>query len=210
MPNTGPLLQIDRVGVAYSGQPAIVHDWSATLGPGVTLLFGDTGSGKTTLLRALAGDQPITGRLRLNGVALDDDECAYRDALCWLADATDAHDQAVVDTLPATLGVDPARWSAHAEAFGLGPHRAKPLYMLSTGSRRKVGLAAALASTRALTLLDEPTGALDAPSIAHLMRSLAQIAQRRERIVVVASSQALPDTIALSATLTLPLGSQGA
>ncbi|MES1161821.1 MAG: hypothetical protein ABUL50_02005, partial [Rhizobacter sp.] len=107
--------------------------------------------------------------------------------------------------LPAALGVDEARWAAHAQAFGLGPHLAKPLYMLSTGSRRKVWRAAALASTRALTLLDEPTGALDAPSVAHLMRALEDLAERRDRIVIVASSQPLPESITPAATISLPI-----
>jgi ABC-type multidrug transport system ATPase subunit len=200
-----PTLRLERVGCAYPDQPALVQNWCATLNPGVTLLLGDTGSGKSTLLRVLAGEQRASGRLVLNGIDLDQDERAYRDHVCWIDPAADADDQAVVDTLPAALGVDETRWTAHARAFGLGPHLAKPLYMLSTGSRRKVWLAAALASARALTLLDEPTGALDAPSVAHLMRTLAELAQRGDRIVVVASSQPLPESIALAATISLPI-----
>jgi ABC-type multidrug transport system ATPase subunit len=203
-----PTLELDRVGIAYPDQTPLARDWSATLVPGITLLFGDTGSGKTTLLRVLAGEQRASGRLVLDGVDLDRDERAYRDRVCWLASADDAHEQTVVGALPAVLGADEALWATHAQAFALGPHLAKPLYMLSTGSRRKVWLATALATRRALLLLDEPTGALDAPSIAHLMRALAEAAERRERIVVVASSQDLPETIALSERIELPI--QGA
>ena len=53
------------------------------------------------------------------------------------------------------------RW---LDAFALRPHIDKPLYMLSTGSRRKVGLVGAAASGAALTLLDTPFAALDGPS----------------------------------------------
>jgi len=203
-----PTLELDRIGIAYPDQAPLTSDWSARLVPGVTLLFGDTGSGKTTLLRVLAGEQRASGRLVLDGIDLDRDERAYRDRVCWLAAVDDAHDQTIVSTLPALLGADAAMWAAHAQAFALGPHLAKPLYMLSTGSRRKVWLATALATRRALLLLDEPTGALDAPSIAHLMRALAEAAERRDRIVVVASSQDLPETIALNARIELPI--QGA
>lgn len=204
-----PTLELDRLDVAYPGEAPLVSAWSATLRPGVTLLLGDTGSGKSTLLRVLAGEQPRAGgRLSLNGIDVDRDERAYRDRVGWF-DPTDAtHDEAVVSTLPALLAADDARWHAHAQAFGLTPHLAKPLYMLSTGSRRKVWLAAALASRRALLLLDEPTGALDARSIAHLMTALADEATRAERIVIVASSQPLPPSIALAASVELPI--QGA
>jgi energy-coupling factor transporter ATP-binding protein EcfA2 len=51
------------------------------------------------------------------------------------------------------------------EALDLTPHLEKPLYMLSTGSKRKVWLAAALASGATLTLLDEPFAAPDKSSI---------------------------------------------
>jgi ATPase subunit of ABC transporter with duplicated ATPase domains len=46
-----PILQIDALGFAYPDQPAIASNWTASVGPGVTLLYGDTGAGKTALLR---------------------------------------------------------------------------------------------------------------------------------------------------------------
>ena len=51
------------------------------------------------------------------------------------------------------------------QAFELTPHLEKPLYMLSTGSKRKVWLAAAFASGAAVTLLDQPFAALDKASV---------------------------------------------
>jgi ABC-type multidrug transport system ATPase subunit len=93
------------------------------------------------------------------------------------------------------------------EGFALGPHLHKPMFMLSTGSRRKVWLAAALASSRPLTLLDEPTGGLDAPAREYLSRALSALAAQRERAVVVASGEGLA-AVALTGTITLPF--QGA
>ena len=78
------------------------------------------------------------------------------------------------------------------------------MYMLSTGSKRKVWLAAALAGGRALTLFDEPTGGLDAASIACLWRALGGIAQRADRAVVIASAERI-DRVPLAATIELPL-----
>lgn len=199
-------LTIRDLTVAYPDSAPIVAGWHAALAPGVTLVEGDTGSGKSTLVRVLAGEQRAQGgALALGGLALDRNESAYC-AQVWCFDpATDAHDHALTETLPGALAIDAAAWHAHARAFGLEPHFGKAMYMLSTGSRRKAWLAAAMACARPLVLLDEPTAALDAPSIAHLMRALGELARRRERIVVVASSQALPESIALEARYALPL-----
>jgi ABC-type cobalamin/Fe3+-siderophores transport system ATPase subunit len=65
-------------------------------------------------------------------------------------------------------------------------------------------LAAALASGCALTLLDEPVGALDAPSVAYLMQALGAFAASSDRAIVVASSERL-DTLPLAAVIELPL-----
>jgi ABC-type multidrug transport system ATPase subunit len=55
--------------------------------------------------------------------------------------------------------------NALVTALQLTPHLDKRLNMLSTGSRRKVGLVAALASGATVTLLDQPFVSLDASSI---------------------------------------------
>jgi len=78
------------------------------------------------------------------------------------------------------------------------------MYMLSTGSKRKVWLAAALASGRALTLLDEPAGALDGASVRFLWRSLAELAERPDRAIVVASAERI-DSVPLVGLMELPL-----
>ncbi|MFY8042514.1 MAG: ABC transporter ATP-binding protein, partial [Rhodoferax sp.] len=72
-----------------------------------------------------------------------------------------------------------------ANALGLADHLAKPLYMLSTGSKRKVWLTAAIASGAALTLLDEPFAALDKASIRCLLDVL-HAAEVGSRIWVIA------------------------
>jgi ABC-type multidrug transport system ATPase subunit len=81
-----------------------------------------------------------------------------------------------------------AGWNALVDGFDLLPHRLKPLHTLSTGSRRKVGLAAALACGRPLILLDEPGAALDSSSARHLWRALEALARRGDQLVVVASA----------------------
>ena len=208
--STPPILHIDHLRFAYPGDPPIAAGWSATIGAGVTLLHGDTGSGKSTLLRVLAGTLPATGgRLTLAGASLPGAAEAYRHQVFFVDPSTDAFDAMGVEECAASLRsadapFDAARWQALVDSFSLAPHLAKKMFMLSTGSKRKVWLAAALASSRPLTLLDEPTAGLDAGSMRCLWRTLAEVAQEGDRAVIVASGERIGD-VPLAGTITLPL-----
>ena len=72
------------------------------------------------------------------------------------------------------------------EALGLGPHQHKKLFMLSTGSRRKVALVGLLASGSTVTCLDQPFAALDAASAGVLRDFLSDAADHASRTWVIA------------------------
>jgi energy-coupling factor transporter ATP-binding protein EcfA2 len=74
--------------------------------------------------------------------------------------------------------------------------------MLSTGTRRKIFLAAAFASGAAVTLLDEPFAALDKASINMMLELLQEAASHRSRAWVVADYVA-PHGVALAASIAL-------
>ena len=141
------------------GDRAVFEGLGFTIGPGLSLVRGGDGRGKTSLLRLLAGAmQPTAGRLR--GVP---------EAVCFEQPADPAHDQTVARTWLDAVARRHADWNMAcardaADAFGLQEHIDKPLFMLSTGSRRKLGLVAAAASGAPLTLLDTPYAALDSAS----------------------------------------------
>ena len=107
--------------------------------PGLTAVVGDEGSGKTHLLRTLAS--------------------AHADAL-WLDLRLPEHGQQTPRQFWAELQTRQPHWQADwqtelAEALQLNAHVDKALYMLSTGSRRKVALVGLLASGCAsLVVLD--------------------------------------------------------
>jgi len=90
----------------------------------------------------------------------------------------------------------------HIEGLSLAPHLDKPLFALPTGSRRKVLMAAALASQATVTLLDQPFMALDRPSIDYLLGVLAEAAQHPHRAWVVADYEA-PMGVALARVIEL-------
>jgi ATPase subunit of ABC transporter with duplicated ATPase domains len=93
-------------------------------------------------------------------------------------------------------------WQHHIDGFGMAPHAAKTLYMLSTGMRRKAALAAVLASGAALLLLDEPTAGLDGPSIAWLVQAL-QARARQPRCATLMVSGAVPPGLDLAGQVVL-------
>ena len=195
-----PVLRVRDLSFAHPGQPALLRGWSADIPTGLTLIEGDVGAGKTSLLRLLAGEWigefGNGGELCLCGQRFDADPAAYRQQVCWF----DPCDPADDDLTPAGWlaafsarypGTDAGVWQRLIVAFGLTPHLAKPLYALSTGTRRKAGLALALSAGCALTLLDEPAAGLDGPSLRFLSQALNEAAGHPDRAIVVAGSPGL-------------------
>jgi ABC-type Mn2+/Zn2+ transport system ATPase subunit len=88
------------------------------------------------------------------------------------------------------------------QGLSLAQHQDKALYMLSTGSKRKVWLAAAFASGAVVTLLDEPFAALDKASINLVLELLHDAATNATRAWVVADYEA-PRGVPLAATIAL-------
>jgi ABC-type multidrug transport system ATPase subunit len=82
-----------------------------------------------------------------------------------------------------------AALDSHVAGFALAAQLAVPLRALSTGTQRKVWIAAALVSGTDAMLLDEPISALDAVSHAHLSEALAVCAVERRRICIIASHE---------------------
>ena len=204
---TSAVLRIDRLCLRWPDGATQFANLALAVGPGVTLLHGDSGSGKTTLLRIVAGDLAADGRIALRGRTREDDRAAWSRDIGVL-DADDEHlDALTPDGVMAAVrerhgALDETTWRRHVEAFGLQPHLAKAMFQLSTGSRRKVVLAALLAACCPLTLLDEPGAGLDAASLRHLRRALAEAAAQRGRATLVVAGCAL-DGLECNATVTL-------
>ncbi len=207
-----PVLTADRLSFSHPHQPAppLFDQLCLVLQPGVTWLCGDEGSGKTTLLQLLAGLIPTPGHLQIQGVSLTDNRPAYQRKVAWLDPRDTALDGQTARQIFAALpppqtgdGPDASqRLDQHIEGLSLAPHLDKMLTMLSTGTRRKVLLAAALAAESPLTLLDQPFKALDRPSIDYLLALLAEATGHPRRAWVVADYVA-PPGVALAGVIEL-------
>lgn len=155
------------------------------LPPGLVAVTGDERTGKTSLLRRLAGDLPAQYGVRAVPGAL------------WLDPSLPGRDQETPEQVWAALRARHPGWDAGllddlADAVDLTPHRGKGLFMLSTGSRRKVALCGLLAAGAPVTCLDQPYAALDMASVRVLRSVLADAAAHARRTWVVADYEADP------------------
>lgn len=201
------ILEVEGLSFHYP-QRGLFADWSACIAPGVTAVRGDESSGKTTLLRLMAGELSAqAGRLQINTSDLLRDPDAYRAQVFWADPRSTALDHVTPVDYFKSLGpryalFDPPMLDELVDRFSLREHQHKPMYMLSTGSKRKVWLAAAFASGAPVTLLDEPFAALDKASIHVVKALLNNAAAHPARAWVVADYEA-PDDVTLAATIDL-------
>lgn len=141
---------------------------------GLNAVVGDEGSGKTCFLRQLCE--------------------AYPEAMC-LDTRLPEYDQVTPEAFWAECKSSWPLWSDGlcndlCAALGLKDHLGKKLFMLSTGSRRKVALIALLSSGAKFVCLDQPFAALDQASIVVLIDFLNDMAENPIRAWLVADYEA--------------------
>ena len=201
------ILDVKDLGFCYP-ERELFAGLSAAISSGVTFVSGGDGSGKTTLLRLLAGELAAdAGEFSIHGVTLHTHAKAYRRQVFWTEPRTDAFDQLTpahyFNVQRSTYaGFDDGVLATCVDGLALAPELQKQIFMLSTGSKRKVWLAAAFASGAALTLLDMPFAALDKASIGFVLALLQDAATDPTRAFVVAD-YAAPAGVPLAGVIDL-------
>jgi ABC-type multidrug transport system ATPase subunit len=160
------------------GRREVLRDFSASFPTGVTLLVGPNGSGKTTVLNLVAGViVPDAGSIRV----LDTPAATAKGRVFLAPSAAPAipwlTGRAFIEFAASLFATrSPRPVIEHiVGGFGLAPHIDKPLGEMSSGTAKKMVIAAAFASGAPVLLFDEPTNELDAASITFFLEIVRDI-----------------------------------
>ena len=189
-------IQVQHVEMVFETRKRDFHalhdiDLSVAKGEFVTLI-GHSGCGKSTLLNLIAGLlAPTAGVLLCDEREIADPgpERAVvfqnHSLLPWLTCFDNVH--LAVERVfggSETKAQLRARTQAALELVGMGHALAKRPHEISGGMKQRVGIARALAMEPKVLLMDEPFGALDALTRAHLQDELLKIVARTKSTVV--------------------------
>jgi ABC-2 type transport system ATP-binding protein len=194
------MIEVVDVSHHYGVRPVLQHV-SLSVGRGeIVALMGPNGMGKTTLLAVVAGALwPLSGYVQIDGKrrrGSPEEELAirrqvvYLPAEPWLPRSHTArewllavgrlysiHDDRLMEHIPRLL-----------ELFDLTAQMDQAISSCSTGQRKKLALAGALATEAPVMLLDEPfAGGMDPSGILALKRLFLHHRELRDRTILMAT-----------------------
>lgn len=180
---TAKFIDISRVDMRF-GQFHALHDINLTVEQGeFVTLIGHSGCGKSTLLNLAAGlERPSSGVLVCSGreIAGPGPERAVvfqnHSLLPWLTCFENVYlaVERVFSGKERRGQLEERTWQA-LELVGLAAAGGKRPNEISGGMKQRVGIARALSMEPKVLLMDEPFGALDALTRAHLQDELMRI-----------------------------------
>ncbi len=191
-----PIIRIQQVSQCFntaSGEFLALDNVSFDIHPGETLsLIGHSGCGKSTLLNLIAGlTQPSSGVLlcenrEISGPGPERAVVFQNHSLLpWLT-AYQNVELAVQQVFKGQMNKsEMSEWIEHnLNRVQMSHAMHKRPAEISGGMKQRVGIARALAMKPRVLLLDEPFGALDALTRAHLQDSVMRIQQELKTTIV--------------------------
>ncbi len=189
-----PFLEISRLTVAFPRAPLpVLQEVDLRLERGeYVAVIGHSGCGKSTLLNVVAGLLPASlGGVMLEGIEVNspgpDRAVVFQNhsLLPWLTCYENVR-LAVDRTLSKKMSkAERHDWTLRNLALVKMDHaKDKRPAEISGGMKQRIGIARALAMQPKVLLLDEPFGALDALTRAHLQDELLKIVARTQSTVV--------------------------
>lgn len=167
-------------------------------------LLGPNGAGKTTTLECLEGmRKPDSGRLRVAGADPQTEEKKLRASLGVQLQSSSLPDCITVSEAMEMI----CAWNRKdfradlLKRFGLEDLLKKQYQALSTGQKRRLHLALALAGSPEVVILDEPTAGLDVQGRAQLHDAIRELKKEKVTILMathdMAEAESLCDRIAI-------------
>jgi len=173
----------------------------------LVVLLGPSGSGKTTLLNQIGAlEEPTSGAVEANGVALNDlddkGRTGYRLSSIGFVfqfynlvpTLTAKENVALIAELASSDGLQ--RTEAVLAQVGLADRMDHFPGQLSGGEQQRVSIARGLVKDPPLMLCDEPTGSLDVESGISILNLLRDVTRDRERSVLIVTHNAVTAQIA--------------
>lgn len=178
---------MENVSVSFGAQP-VLRQFGLHVQPGeLVSLVGASGAGKTTIFRLLTGLlQPDSGTIRVMGQPPAPGRVGYmpqRDCLMpWRTALDNAAAGLEVQGVPLPQARQQARDLWHN--FGLNGCEEQYPHQLSGGMRQRVAFLRTVLGGHQVLLLDEPFGALDALTRAHMQQWLLGLWERLGKTVL--------------------------
>jgi Cu-processing system ATP-binding protein len=187
---TEPLVRITNLAKAFGSLP-VLHSVDLAVRPGrVMAIVGPNGAGKTTLIKSLLGlTHPDAGEIWFAGSGVSGDE-AYRARIGYMPQIARYPENLTGAELLAMLkdlrGAGARLDEELIDLLDLESALAKPLRVLSGGTRQKVNAVMAFLFAPELLVLDEPTAGLD-PLSSRILKDKILAARASGRTFIVTS-----------------------
>ena len=187
---TEPMVRITALSKTF-GALNVLRSVDLAVRPGrVMAIVGPNGAGKTTLIKSVLGlMHPDAGSISIAGVRVDGDD-GYRSRIGYMPQIARYPENLTGAELIAMLkdlrGPGAPLDEELIHVFGLQSALAKPLRVLSGGTRQKVNAVMAFLFSPELLMLDEPTAGLD-PLSSSILKDKILAARGEGRTLIVTS-----------------------
>ena len=176
------VLEVERLSFGFDSGREVLREVSFAVAAGECLgVVGANGSGKSTLLWCVLGLYRAEGAVRLFGEPLSRKN-RHRVGVVFQNPEDQLFMPRLVEDVALPLvnrglsaGEAASRARTALELAGLGNAAGRPASQLSLGERKRAVIAAALATSPELLILDEPTAELDGRSVRRLAAMLGEL-----------------------------------
>lgn len=201
------MLQVHELTMRFGGLTAVSDVTFDLARGGILGLLGPNGAGKTTLLSMIAGShRPSQGRILLDGREITT-MTPHRRSTVGIARTFQITQPFLKLTVRQNVMVGAFAKSNSMKEMeriadeilprvGLEAKADQPAAVLSTGQRKRLELARALATRPNLLLLDEITGGVDMPSIPGLIELVREIHASGVTLVVIEHNMRVMNALA--------------